>query len=135
MASNLASAATADSKGLHPMDNPIPPQASVKDVPLPTGLTSDEARRRLEKFGPNAVPDTALHPLRRALAKFWAPVPWMLEAAIVLELFLGKYVEAANHRGSPGLQRGSGVLPGRARPGDSCRAEVAAGAERVGASR
>ena len=39
--------------------------------------------------------DTALHPLRRALTKFWAPVPWMLEAAIVLELALGKYVEAA----------------------------------------
>jgi H+-transporting ATPase len=77
------------------MDDPITPQSSVKDVPLSTGLTSDEARRRLEKFGPNAVPDTALHPLRRALTKFWAPVPWMLEAAIVLELALGKYVEGA----------------------------------------
>ncbi|MGA3168945.1 MAG: HAD-IC family P-type ATPase [Terriglobia bacterium] len=77
------------------MDYPITPQASVQDVSLSTGLTSDEARRRLEKFGPNAVPDTALHPLRRALTKFWAPVPWMLEAAIVLEVALGKYVEAA----------------------------------------
>src|ERR1035441_753545 len=77
------------------MDNPITAQSSAKDVPLSTGLTSDEARRRLGKFGPNAVPDTALHPLRRALTKFWAPVPWMLEAAIVLELALGKYVEAA----------------------------------------
>jgi len=69
--------------------------SSAKNVPLPAGLTSDEARSRLEKFGPNAVPDTALHPLRRALAKFWAPVPWMLEAAIVLEIALGKYVEGA----------------------------------------
>ncbi len=59
------------------------------------GLTSDEARRRLQKFGPNAMPDTRLHPLRMAIEKFWAPVPWMLEAAIVLELALGKYVEAA----------------------------------------
>jgi H+-transporting ATPase len=59
------------------------------------GLTSDEARRRLAKFGPNAMPDTSMHPLRMALEKFWAPVPWMLEAAIVLELVLGKYVEAA----------------------------------------
>jgi H+-transporting ATPase len=41
------------------------------------------------------VADTALHPLRRALTKFWAPVPWMLEASIVLEIVLGKYVEAA----------------------------------------
>ncbi len=60
-----------------------------------TGLTKEEARSRLQKSGPNAMPDTALHPLRRALAKFWAPVPWMLEAAVILELALGKYVDAA----------------------------------------
>jgi H+-transporting ATPase len=59
------------------------------------GLTSDEAGRELAKFGPNAMPDTGVHPLAMALQKFWAPVPWMLEAAIVLELVLGKYVEAA----------------------------------------
>jgi H+-transporting ATPase len=41
------------------------------------------------------MPDTSEHPLRMALEKFWAPVPWMLEAAIVLELALGKYIEAA----------------------------------------
>ncbi len=61
----------------------------------PTGLTSNEARRRLEQFGPNAMPDTTAHPLRMAFEKFWAPVPWMLEAAIVLELALGKTVEAS----------------------------------------
>ncbi len=60
-----------------------------------TGLTSGEARLRLDKFGANTIPDTTLRPLRRALAKFWAPVPWMLEAAIVLELALGKYIEAS----------------------------------------
>ena len=59
----------------------------------PGGLTSAEARIRLKKFGPNAMPDTWLHPLRRAIAKFWAPVPWMLEAAIVLEVVLNKYTE------------------------------------------
>jgi H+-transporting ATPase len=67
----------------------------VKDIPPATGLTSADARSRLEKSGLNAMPDTALHPLRRALASFWAPVPWMLEAAVVLEVVLGKYVEAA----------------------------------------
>jgi H+-transporting ATPase len=64
-------------------------------VVLKTGLTSDEARRRLVKSGPNAMPDTNVYPIRMALEKFWAPVPWMLEAAIVLELVLGKYIEAA----------------------------------------
>jgi H+-transporting ATPase len=59
------------------------------------GLTSDEARIRLAKDGPNAMPDTSAHPLRNALAKFWAPVPWLLEASIVLELMLHKYYEAA----------------------------------------
>ncbi|MHB8404426.1 MAG: HAD-IC family P-type ATPase [Gammaproteobacteria bacterium] len=71
-----------------------PKPASATDIGWQNGLTSDEARRRLEKFGPNAMPDTSMHPLRVALEKFWAPVPWMLEAAIVLELVLGKYVEA-----------------------------------------
>ena len=90
MASILASDTKADSTDPHPGNKAIPAPVSDKDSWLLTGLTSDEARRRLEKFGPNAVPDTAMHPLRRALAKFWAPVPWMLEAAIVLEVFLGK---------------------------------------------
>jgi H+-transporting ATPase len=58
-------------------------------------MASEEARRRLATFGPNAMPDAGVHALHLALEKFWAPVPWMLEAAIVLELALGKYVEAA----------------------------------------
>jgi len=73
---------------------PAKSATAAKDVQV-SGLSSEEARHRLEKVGPNAMPDTALHPLRRALEKFWAPVPWMLEAAIVLELMLSKYVEAA----------------------------------------
>jgi H+-transporting ATPase len=68
--------------------------ASVADVGSQGGLSSEEAHRRLEKFGSNTMPDTALHPWRMALEKFWAPVPWMLEGAIVLQLALGKYVEA-----------------------------------------
>jgi len=58
-------------------------------------LTTAQAQLRLRQAGPNTVPDAASNPLRRAFAKFWAPVPWMLEAAAVLELGLGKYVEAA----------------------------------------
>jgi H+-transporting ATPase len=84
---------------------------------MPLGLTSDEARTRLQTFGPNSMPeadealwrravvkfwapvpwmpeaDEALW--RRAVVKFWAPVPWMLEAALVLQLALGEYIEAA----------------------------------------
>jgi H+-transporting ATPase len=66
--------------------------APIVDV---DGMTRQEAERRLAQVGANTMPDTALHPWRRALEKFWAPVPWMLEATIVLELALGKYAEAA----------------------------------------
>jgi H+-transporting ATPase len=69
-------------------------QASDQDNSSP-GLTSDEAKARLAKYGPNAMPDTTIPAWRMALAKFWAPVPWMLEAAIVLQAALHEYVQAA----------------------------------------
>jgi H+-transporting ATPase len=62
---------------------------------VPDGLSSALARARLTELGPNDMPDTAPRPWRMALAKFWAPVPWMLEAAIILQLVLHEYVEAA----------------------------------------
>ena len=61
----------------------------------PIGLTSEEARRRLNQFGPNATPDVAVHPLRLVLSKFLAPVSVLLEVAIVLQLVLGEYIEAS----------------------------------------
>ena len=60
-----------------------------------TGLTSKEAQRRLAANGTNAVQDSVEHPINRALKKLWAPVPWMLEAAVLLQLALGDYVEAS----------------------------------------
>ncbi|MDR3438594.1 HAD-IC family P-type ATPase [Telmatospirillum sp.] len=63
-------------------------------VDVTIGLTGGEARERLDQGGPNAIAEIAQHPLWRALRKLWAPVPWMLEAAILLQLGLGKYVEA-----------------------------------------
>jgi H+-transporting ATPase len=71
-----------------------PAQGGGKDN-VSRGLTSDEARARLAQYGPNDVPDIAIRPWRMALAKFWAPVPWMLEAAVILQLALHEYVEAA----------------------------------------
>ena len=71
-----------------------PNETAAGNAPAPGGLSSGEARARLAKSGPNAMPDTSVHPLRTAIGKFWSPVPWMLEAAIVLQLVLGKYVEA-----------------------------------------
>jgi len=59
------------------------------------GFTGDEAQRRLASDGPNSVVDVAEHPIYRAIKKLWSPIPWMLEAAILMQLALGEYVEAS----------------------------------------
>jgi hypothetical protein len=58
------------------------------------GLTREEAETRLRQFGPNAVRERKPHLFLAIGKKFWAPVPWMLEATIILELILGKRPEA-----------------------------------------
>ena len=60
-----------------------------------TGLTSDEVLRQKIKYGENAIPDTTTHPLRTVFQKFWAPIPWMLEATIIMQLAMGKNLEAS----------------------------------------
>jgi H+-transporting ATPase len=74
--------------------SPSPPAKSAEKT-ASKGLASDVAASLLQKDGPNAMSDTSAHPLQNALAKFWAPVPWLLEASIILELILQKYFEAA----------------------------------------
>lgn len=58
------------------------------------GLTSDEAARRLAEVGPNATAESHRRWIDRVAENLWAPVPWMLEAAIVLQLVVGERVEA-----------------------------------------
>ena len=60
----------------------------------PQGLTGEEANLRLRQYGPNAIPEAKPLLFLAIAKKFWAPVPWMLEVTIVLELILGKRPEA-----------------------------------------
>jgi len=59
------------------------------------GLTSVEARRRRSEFGPNAVSEETPRRWRSFVAKLRGPVPWLLEAALLLQLWLGARLEAA----------------------------------------
>ena len=59
------------------------------------GLAEAEAQRRLAQYGPNEIPERRRHPLLTLLKKFWGPIPWMLEATILLQVVLGKAGEAA----------------------------------------
>lgn len=58
------------------------------------GLDTEEATSRLQRYGPNSTPHPKSHRLLEISRKFWAPVPWMLEATVLLELLLGKTTEA-----------------------------------------
>lgn len=58
------------------------------------GLTGREAQQRLAQYGPNVTAEERRRPWLALLRKFWAPVPWMLEATIALQLVLGKRDEA-----------------------------------------
>ena len=59
------------------------------------GLSSAEVASRRAEFGPNAVVEEPVHPLKRFARHFWAPVPWMLEATIVLQITIGELLTAA----------------------------------------
>ncbi|HWE75679.1 MAG TPA: HAD-IC family P-type ATPase [Stellaceae bacterium] len=59
------------------------------------GLSTAEARIRWEKIGPNATPDAHDSVIRLVLGKFWGPVPWMLEIAILLQFALGEFSQGA----------------------------------------
>lgn len=59
------------------------------------GLTSSEASRRLTEVGPNLVVEKELPGWRVFLLKLWGPIPWMLEAALLIQVALGEYIEAA----------------------------------------
>ncbi len=48
------------------------------------GLTGAEAARRLAEHGENVIHEERTHPLRKLLAYFWGPIPWMIEVAAVL---------------------------------------------------
>ncbi len=73
----------------------LEPAAAGAAVIGPAGLTSEDARRRLSEVGPNAVSEA--EPLRwlAYLAKFWSPIAWLLEIAMLVEIGLGKYVEGS----------------------------------------
>jgi len=69
-----------------------------------------------------------------ALAKFWAPVPWLLEASIVLETVLHKYYEAGVIAALL-LFNAALLPPGESRSGHTCCSQIPSGAQRRGAAR
>ena len=50
----------------------------------PDGLTQAEAEKRLAQYGPNELEEKKTNELLKFLTYFWGPIPWMIEAAVIL---------------------------------------------------
>ena len=58
------------------------------------GLSSAEAEKLIKQYGLNTIKEQKRHPFIIFLSKFWNPVAWMLEFTFIVELILGKNIEA-----------------------------------------
>ena len=58
------------------------------------GLTQAEADKRLKEDGLNEVPEPEYNFFKEFLSKLWNLSAWILEAALILECILGKWVQS-----------------------------------------
>ncbi|BCX89675.1 H+-transporting ATPase [Methylomarinovum tepidoasis] len=68
---------------------------NLLDTNLRTGLSEAEARRRLEIFGPNEIPEKEPSFWVRLFKRFWGPIPWMIEIAAILSALVQKWEDFA----------------------------------------
>ena len=61
----------------------------------PQGLSTAQAHRRLERYGPNALREARTRPLRKFLGYFWGPIAWMIEAAALLSALIRHWADLA----------------------------------------
>ena len=70
------------------------PKDELKTLPLtevekklsssPDGLSDAEAKKRLTQYGPNKIEEKKTNAFLKFLSYFWGPIPWMIEAAVIL---------------------------------------------------
>ncbi|RMG54107.1 MAG: HAD family hydrolase [Gammaproteobacteria bacterium] len=60
------------------------PESPAIDLDNLQGLSTEEARARLAQYGPNRIEAREKTWWQRLLARFWGPIPWMIEIAAIL---------------------------------------------------
>ena len=64
---------------------------SILNVDPQKGLSGEEAKKRLKKYGTNEIPEKEETTLQRILRRFWGPIPWMIEVAAILSAAVQKW--------------------------------------------
>ncbi len=59
-----------------------------------SGLTQEEVDQKIKEQGLNEVPEPQFNFVQEFLSKLWNLSAWILEAAIILECVLGKWVQS-----------------------------------------
>ncbi|HII59985.1 TPA: plasma-membrane proton-efflux P-type ATPase [Methanocaldococcus jannaschii] len=60
---------------------------------IKTGLSTEEAKKRLKIYGYNEIPEKKVHPIIKFLSYFWNPIAWMIEIAAILSAIIKHWVD------------------------------------------
>ena len=85
---------SSESKSASKPDAKPDPKNDLKTLPMPEvekqlgsspdGLSQAEAQKRLAQYGPNKIEEKKTNEFLKFLGYFWGPIPWMIEAAVIL---------------------------------------------------
>ena len=84
---NLQKKVTNDYRGMSPKDVASALESGEN------GLTEAEAAERISQFGANEIPEKKKDPVKQFLKRYWGPMPWLLEFAMVLTVIVRHYTE------------------------------------------
>jgi H+-transporting ATPase len=84
----------------------VPPTGDLEKIPVDQvlaalgtiaaqGLSADEAQRRLDRYGPNAIVEKERSFAERLLGCFTGPIAYLIEAAAAISAFLGHWQDFA----------------------------------------
>ena len=57
------------------------------------GLNSNEVKERIQKYGPNEIAEKKQSAIIKFLRYFWGPIPWMIEAAVILSAVVADWTD------------------------------------------
>jgi len=66
---------------------------SKLNVSTAKGLDETEAKERINQYGYNELVEKKANPVLKFLSYFWGPIPWMIEAAVILSAIVRHWAD------------------------------------------